>query len=98
MANAQNGNSFYVDSTGSLTEITNRKVSLIIFTANASNDVLILKDGDTSGPIKMKIQNATAKESKWIRIVPAILFPNGIFVDTITASATATIVTSGTDQ
>jgi hypothetical protein len=98
MANVQNSNSFYVDSTGLLSDKPNIRVSGIIFTPNAANDAITLIDG-TGGSTKLKIQGATAKNTVLIDFHMApIVFPNGIFVSAITASAVATIITTGTDQ
>lgn len=93
MANAQNSNSFYIDSTGSLTTIKNQRVCSITFTAAAADDTIVLKDTDTSGALKIKVQAATAKQTFQIPFDPPIVFPGGIYVSTITAGAIATIVT-----
>lgn len=97
MANVQNSNSFYVDSTGSLTTAPNIRVSTVLFTANAANDAMTLTDG-SGGAVKMTIKASTAKDTKWFQFKSPIIFPNGVFVSAITANATATIVTSGTEQ
>lgn len=97
MANVQNSNSFYIDSTGALTTQPNTRVSAILFTANAANDVLTLTDG-SGGAIKLKLQHATAKDSRLYALYKPIVFPNGVYVSVLTASATATIITEGTEQ
>lgn len=98
MANEQNSNSFYVDSTGSLTTVPNTRVANIIFTANAGNDAITLTDG-SGGAVKLTIKAATAKETKQLIFWDSpIVFPNGIYVSALSTSATATIVTKGTEQ
>lgn len=96
MANAQNSNSFYIDSTGSLTTKANTRVSAIIFTPDSANDQLILKDTDNSGSIKISLRGATGKQSFQIDFFTPIVFPGGMYVSTLTSNATATIITTGT--
>lgn len=98
MANVQNSNSFYADSTGLLTNSPNQRVSAILFTANASNDAITLTDG-SGGATKLTVKAAVAKETKLIDLhLAPIIFPNGIYVSAISSSATATIITTGTNQ
>lgn len=97
MANVRNGNTIYLDSTGAATTANeiNVKVAYIIFTPDAANDVLELKDDDTSGDLKFYIRGATAKDSMMFDFsYSPLLFPNGIYVSTITAGAKATIITT----
>jgi hypothetical protein len=92
VANVQNSNSVYVDTTGSLTTIPT-KVHYIIFTPDAANDQLILKNEDNSGSIKISLRGATAKTSMIFDFSACpIHFPQGVYVSTITSGATATLV------
>ncbi len=95
MANVQNGNSFYVDSTGALTTSKNVRVSQIVFTPAAANDQMILKNEGTSGALKIKIRGSTANETTSIQFTTPLIFPGGIYVDTVTSGALATIITTG---
>lgn len=95
MANVENNNTFYVDSTGSLTSDKNVKVSAIIYTASAANSTITFKDADTSGALKMTLK-ALANETIYIDFQDkAIVFPNGIYISAITASSAATLVIKG---
>lgn len=95
MANVQNGNSAYVDSTGQLTE-GRTLLSAIVFTPAAADDQLILKDDDTNGSLKIAIQAATAKQTVIIDLSNTpLLFPNGVYVSTITSGAIATLISGG---
>lgn len=97
MANVQNSNSFYVDSTGSLTDISNQRVSTILFTASSPNDAMTLTDG-SGGATKVVISASIANDTKWFQFRAPIVFPNGIYVSAIDSGATATIITTGTEQ
>lgn len=95
MANVQSSGSYYVDSTGSLTTTKNIRVSQIIFTAAAGNDQMILRTDGVAGPLKIKVRAATANDTMTIPFNPPLIFPAGIYVDTITSGALATIITTG---
>jgi len=91
VANTRQGNKIYVDSAGAL--ITTRaKVSYIFFTPDTANDVLILRETATGMDI-LKIQGSTAKTTLLFDLVHGpLVFQNGIYVQTITSGATATLV------
>lgn len=93
MANAVTGNKIYIDATGAVT--TERtKVSYILFTPDAANDQLILRE--TSGGANcINIRASVAKETMTIDLsaTPAV-FNNGIYVQTLSTSATATLITT----
>ena len=97
MANVLQSNSVYVDSTGALTT-KKTKVAYIIFTPDAANDAITLRDGDGAGdPLKLTLKGATAKQSTLFDFSnKPLLFQDGIYCSAITASATATLIlTSG---
>lgn len=97
MANTRNGNSIYVTETGLSTgsNETNVKVVYILFTPDLANDQMILKERDTNGDIKLNLRGATAKTTMFFDFSAApITFKAGIFISTLTASATATLITS----
>ena len=94
MANSRSGNIFYVDTTGELTTDSSVKVIGILFTTNAANDALILRES-VNGTNKLSIKHVTANDTKFIDLsTTPILFARGIYVNTLTASAVATIITS----
>lgn len=93
MANVRNGNTIYVDSTGSLLTDKNVRVYGIFYTSNAAEDAIILKDADNSGDLKLKIQVATAKQTIFYDFHNTnVFFPNGIYVSSLSASSIATIL------
>jgi hypothetical protein len=94
VANARSGNVFYVDATGELTTDSSIKVIGILFTTNAANDQLVLRES-SGGSNKINIKHVTANDTKFIDLSSTpILFSRGIYVSTLTASATATLITS----
>jgi hypothetical protein len=93
MANITQSSSIYIDSTG--VAFTGRtKVAYIIFTPNAANDEITLRDGDGGGdPIKIHLHAATAKDSKVFDFSRRpMIFQDGIYVSALTASAKATLI------
>jgi hypothetical protein len=97
MANVRNSNTIHVDATGAITGSTeiNVKVAYILFTPSAAEDNLVLKDDDNSGDIKFDIRAATAKDTMLFDFSYApVLFPNGIYVSTLSAGAKATLITT----
>ncbi len=94
MANTRSGNVFYVDSTGELTTDASIKLIGILFTTNAANDTLVMKES-SGGANKLLIKHATAGDTKFIDLsTTPILFTVGMYVSTLTASATVTLITS----
>lgn len=93
MANAITGNKIFLDATGAVTT-TRTKISHIIFTPDAANDTLILRE--TSGGANcVKLQGATAKTTLMFDFSDCpLVFNNGIYVQTLTSGATATLVTT----
>lgn len=92
MANARTSNKIYIDSTGEITTSA-IKVSYIVFTPDTANDQIILKE-TSSGPTCLKVRGATAKDSIILdfSISPALF--NGLYIDTLSSGATATIITT----
>lgn len=96
MANIRNSNTAYVDSGSSLiVPDANVKLAYVIFTSSSAGDSIVLRDGGSSGALKLKIKNGVATDSRTHRFdaVPMV-FPNGIYVDTISSGATATLITT----
>ena len=95
MANAHFSGTIYVDTTGSLTAGAAARVSYILFTPDAANDLLVLRDGtDGSNPVKISIKAATAKHTVFFDFSQRpLVFSGGIYA-TIAANGTATIVTT----
>lgn len=106
MANVRNGNTFYVDSTssgGTATSFINEKqikVSYIFFTTDNANDAFTINDlnpstGNTAGDLKITGKEATADDSVWYDFSTSpMVFPNGIWISTLTAGSRLTLVLS----
>lgn len=93
MANVENANTIYVDSTGTLTSEKNVKLAYILYTSSAGGDTLTLRDKDGSGALKLTVRNNIATDSTIYDFsLRPVVFPNGIHVSTISAGSTATLV------
>jgi hypothetical protein len=93
MANVSQSGTIYVNATGLL--YTGRvKVAYILFTPATTGDLIELQDGTAgSSPIKCKIYGATATDTKLIDLsANPLVFNSGIYCNTLTAGATATLV------
>lgn len=93
MAASLRTNSAYITATGVVT--TKRtKVKGLVFTPDANFDQMILHDGDAGGdPIILHIHGATAKETKFLDFGAfPIIFQDGIYCGTLSASASATLI------
>ena len=94
MANDRVGNTIYITTTGVVTTDRNTRVIGIFFTPDSANDQIILRETASSG-IKLHLHGATAKQTDFYRMVDMpIIFGNGIYVDTLTSSAVATLIVS----
>lgn len=108
MANVRSGNSFYVDSASSANSSqsyiaqTQTLVTEIVFTSNATGDALVICDvapGTTpaQGANKITVKNNLANDTKVLRFYDTpVLFPNGIWIASISSGAVATLI--GTSQ
>lgn len=92
MANARNGNQLFIDSTGAGTT-TRTVLKAIVYTPNASGDVITLTDGN-GGTEKFSYKLASA-ETKQLKLDPPILFNNGIYVSARSASSKAYLTIEG---
>ena len=94
MAITKNGNTIYIDATGTIpTNVIPVKIAFIIFTTDAANDQLILRDKDGSGALKIDIKHATANDTVRYNFSDnPITFPNAVHVDTLSPNAVATLV------
>ena len=90
MANIRNANTFFVDSTGTLTG-ANFRVEGIIYTSTDATNSVIIKDIST-GAVKFTISAPSAGETVQLRLGDSpVTFPNGVDIDTLT-NATLTII------
>lgn len=93
MANATTGNKIYVEATGALAT-TRKKVAYIIFTPDAANDEIIIKE-TSAGDTCLHLRGATAKQSLLFDFSnKPLVFQNGIYVSTLTSSAKAVLITT----
>lgn len=91
MANTSNGNTLYIDSTGTINYTSNIKVLYILLTATSSNAILKLQDVNTLD-LKLDLRVSTSGESKLFDFSNTpIFFPNGIIINTLT-NATASLI------
>lgn len=95
MANVRQANTWYVDTTGSLSTKKNEKIAYIILSTNAGGDSITLRES-ASGGNKLTFKHSITNDSKVFDFseVP-LVFSQGIYVQALSASATATIVMKG---
>lgn len=85
MANVDNGNTIYLDSTGAISNTRGLVIKHVIITPTAASASLILRDQATGTPTKLRIDIAAAGNPLHIPLGDAgMLFPTGIDVGTIT--------------
>lgn len=94
MANAHNGNTLFVDSTGAIGPSKNVKVAYLVASVTGASPALILMDGSTT-KLNLTFQASTVPQVFDFSSAP-IYFPNGVTVNTIT-NCKATLVTSQGD-
>ena len=92
MANATAGNKIYVTAAGSLTE-NRTQVAYVFFTGGANNDAMILGES-VSGPPLLKIQADGSVQTVFFDTSRRPMVFNGIYVQSISSGAVATIVTT----
>ena len=98
MANAINGNSVYVDTTGALdiSKPQNVKVTGVILTATAASAQLVLQDNASTAVNKLDVRVATDESSQFFDFsMTPIVFPNGIKVSALTNALATIIFTRG---
>lgn len=95
MANARNGNTIILDTASELVSSDrNTRVIGIIFTSSAAGDSLVLRES-ASGANRVIVKNGVANDSKHIRLEESpIIFGAGIYVQTLSSGATATLIVS----
>lgn len=100
MANVNSGNTWYIDSVGSLvsTGISSNpstKLYCLILTPTAANGRIVLSD-PVNGYVKMDFRAAVSGESNVLDLTmyPAT-FPNGVEVTTLTNAVATLIVAAG---
>jgi hypothetical protein len=103
MANARNGNTFYVDSSSSSTTSASfisdkslKLIGIIYHVDTANTDILDLYDKDpvnaAAGVKKLSLISSTAKNTQQIRLENTpLVFPNGVWV-TLTGTPSATLI------
>jgi hypothetical protein len=90
MANLRRSNSWFVDATGLLSS-DSAQVAQIILTSSGAGDTLLLSDGSTSYD-KISLKATAANSSYSFSFSPPIIFQSGIYVETLSAGAKATLV------
>lgn len=93
MANATTANKIWIDSTGLITT-AKKKVAYILFTPDAAEDQLILRETQ-NGANCISIRGATAKDTMIFDFsAKPIVFGTGMWVSTLSSNATATVITT----
>jgi hypothetical protein len=103
VANARNANTYYimeVSASGTATSFINEKnvqVTHIVFVSDAAGDAIVLNDKSASassaGAVKLKIAATGADETILLDFsAHPIVFPNGIWVSSLSSNAVATLV------
>lgn len=94
MANVIRGNKILLDTASAAVTTQRTKVAYILFTPNAANDELALKE-TASDDVCFYIRGAVAKQTQIYRMAEVpVLFNNGIYVETLTSGAKAILVTT----
>lgn len=90
MANVRNGNTFYVDTTGTLDigSARNMKIACIWMTSSTTGGGIVLTD-TTTGALKADLKVSLINDTKIIDCFDAkMVFPTGITVTVTNATAT----------
>lgn len=94
--NVRTGNKIFIDSTGVAVATGPVKVAYILFTPNAANDELLLRE-TSGGADCFYLRGATGKQTNIYRMAEIpLVFSNGIFVQTLTSGAKVVLVTTAT--
>lgn len=92
MANVNNGNTLFIDSTGNVSDTRGLTAKHVIVTATAASASLILRDQDTGNSSKLRVDIASAGSVVHLPLEEhGIYFPNGVNVGTAT-NCVATLV------
>lgn len=100
MANTVQSGTVYIDTNSAQVYTKKAKVSYIIYTTSGAGDQIVLRDGDgSSDPLKLSLKGAAANSTYTFDFsTTPIIFQDGIYVSTLSASSVATLVlTSGGD-
>lgn len=93
MANAQRGNKILIDSTGQVTT-SNTKVVHALFTPGSAGDEVVLSEAEGDADIFV-IRASAAKNTLHFRFeVRPLLFPNGVYVSSISSGAKLSLITT----
>lgn len=93
MANAENGNTIYIDSTGDITDTRGILVKAASLTATAANAVCLLRDQDSANSNKIDLRNPTSGSTAQFDFSDSPLqFPNGIDVQTLSNGVITLVV------
>ena len=97
MANVRAGNTYYVDTTGNLTELSsNERILMILLTATAANAIMVITDNSSPVQNKFNLRLATSGDTKRFNFVGAeVHISQGLRVDLTNATATIILKKSG---
>ena len=103
MANARNGNTYYIDEVSdsgddtSFVEDRGLLIIGIVFDGSAAGDAIVINDKSASsaaaGDKKLKVEAVNAKETVFLDLSGCpISMPNGIWVSSLSASSVCTLI------
>jgi hypothetical protein len=96
VANARTGNIWHVDSTGALETGKRILISDILLTTAAAGDSVVIGSTSSSAAV-LTLKNATDENTEHYQFVAPIVFPNGLYIQSITSGAKVMLKLVGTD-
>jgi hypothetical protein len=92
MANSILGNKIFIDTTGEVTDLRT-KVAVVLFTTSNAGDELLLRE-TSGGANTFHVKGGIADQTDAYYFEVPIVFNNGIYVQTLSAGATAVLITT----
>jgi hypothetical protein len=96
MANARTGNVWHVDSAGALETSKRILVSDILLTTNAAGDTVVI-GSTSSSAVVLTLKNAVDESTEHYQFMTPLVFPNGLYIQSITSGAKVMLKLAGTD-
>lgn len=96
MANTFFSGTVFVDTVGAVSSLTGLKVAYVLFTPNANNDSVTIRDGDSSGdPIKFQFLASADHQTMLFDFSRnPILFKDGIYCSALSSGAVIMLYTT----
>lgn len=90
MANVQNSNTIYVDSTGDIISTRTQLIGLIVSSSGTTGNVIIREKGQSANKLNVSVLANTTEFLDLSRT--PVIFNEGINVNTLDATLTATLI------